>query len=73
MNKFWDKVRDCKHENTYDCYHDSVYCSTPYCSASEYHCKDCGVFITECGCGSSSGMSGWSSRRVDNYWKRKLK
>ena len=64
MSKFWDKVRECKHKNTYPDYYQNVYCGTPYCSGGESHCKDCGVYISECQCGYCNGMSGWP-------WKRK--
>ncbi len=59
---FWDLVKKCDHKNRTD-YYEDVGCSTPYCSGNESHCRDCGIYITECGCGSESGMSGWSHRR----------
>jgi hypothetical protein len=71
MSNFWDKVAKCKHENTWDCYDAYVGCDTPYCSASEYHCKDCKAYITECDCGSSSGISGWPHKRVMKWQKKK--
>ena len=46
---FWDLVKECDHTNRTDHYED-VGCSTPYCSGNESHCRDCGVYITECGC-----------------------
>jgi hypothetical protein len=68
---FWDKASVCKHENTYDCYTGYVYCSTPYCEAHEYHCKDCGVYITGCLCGASNGMSGWPYKKVRAHERRR--
>jgi len=62
-NKFWDKVLKCKHENLDPNYYEYIGCPTPYCSGSETHCLDCGVFISECGCGYNNGMSGWSHKR----------
>jgi hypothetical protein len=69
-NKFWDKVYVCKHENKSPFYLGGGSCGTPYCSIYEYHCLDCGVYISECGCGSNNGLDGWSSRRRMN-WERK--
>jgi hypothetical protein len=71
MSKFWDKVYQCKHKNLYPDYYENVYCGTPYCSGNESHCKDCGVYIAECGCGSSGGLSGWSYERVRRWQKKK--
>jgi len=62
-NKFWDKVLKCKHENLDPNYYEYIGCPTPYCSGSEVHCLDCGVFISECGCGYNNGMSGWPHKR----------
>lgn len=67
--KFWNKVSQCKHKET-DNYLVSVYCDTPYCHGHEYHCKLCGVYVSECGCGSNSGLSGWSHKRWINHEKR---
>lgn len=57
----WIKAMTCKHENITD------YCvrACGICGGSEYHCKDCGVFFTDCKCGSNSGMSGWPAKK----WK----
>ena len=65
----WDKVLTCPHKNTTD-YYEDVFCGTPYCSGYEYHCKDCGAFITECSCKTMSGVSGWSSKRWKAHWNR---
>jgi len=67
MSKFWDKVENCKHENLSPDYLKSCGCTIPYCNGYEVHCLDCGVYITKCGCGGQSGMSGWSQRRWWNY------
>ena len=67
MSKFWDKVLKCKHENLYPHYLRGISCPTPYCRGHETHCKDCGAYITTCGCGFLSGMSGWSESRSRKY------
>lgn len=64
--KFWDKVKDCKHEPN-DKYLKLINCSTPYCSGYEWHCKHCGVFIIECGCGFCNSMSGWSEKKINSH------
>ena len=67
MSNFWDKVMKCKHENLSPDYCEYIPCGTPYCSGCEEHCLDCGVYISNCGCGSNYGMSGWPEKR----WKNK--
>lgn len=62
-DKFWNKVGRCKHKNLSPDYCGNVYCTTPYCNGNETHCLDCGVFISECGCGCNNGLSGWSYKR----------
>lgn len=69
MNAFWDKVLECKHDDLYEDYIEQVPCSTPYCSGFEVHCKDCGVYISKCGCMTENGMSGWSRKRWLNHFK----
>jgi hypothetical protein len=69
--KFWDKVSNCKHEAT-DNYYIQFNCGTPYCTVTEYHCKHCGAYIQECGCGSNDGISGWSYKRWKNFNDKKL-
>lgn len=61
--KFWDKVKKCKHENLSETYYQMFTCDTPYCSGHEVRCKDCGVYISKCGCGANNGMSGWPMKR----------
>lgn len=72
METFWKKVHKCKHEPTSN-YLKYIYCDTPYCSCHEWHCRKCGVYISECGCGCNNGMSGWSEKRWKNYNKKKYK
>ena len=73
MNKkFWDKVHKCKHENISPNYFDVINCPTPYCQGDEYHCLDCGVYITVCHCKYMNGMSGWPDKRK-KYEKRQNK
>ena len=63
---FWEKVGKCKHENLHEYYHAWGSCPTPHCGGwDEYHCKDCGAYITECRCGVNNGISGWPHLR----WK----
>lgn len=63
MNDFWDRVERCRHEHISPNYLEFIQCGTPYCTGSEYHCLDCGAFITECGCHSIGGVSGWPYKR----------
>ena len=49
MITFWDKVEKCEHKNLSPGYCEYVRCSTPYCRGDEFHCLDCGAYITECG------------------------
>ena len=60
---FWNRVDRCSHAHISPDYLVSVRCSTPYCDGQEIHCLDCGVFISECGCGAEDGMDGWSNAR----------
>ena len=69
---FWDGVLDCSHDNLSD-YSKMITCWTPYCSGNEYHCLDCGAYISECRCGCESGMSGWPEKRWNTYHSRKRK
>jgi hypothetical protein len=73
MTKFWDKVSKCKHKNLDASYYEYVPCWTPYCSGWESRCLDCGVYITECGCGFNNGMSGWPDRRWQRLQNKKEK
>ena len=63
MSEFWDKVTKCKHEHLSPNYLELIPCGTPYCRGSESHCLDCGVYISECGCNSNNGLSGWPYKR----------
>lgn len=63
MNKFWEKVKKCKHKNLSSNYCEIIPCGTPCCSGYETHCLDCGVYITQCSCGYNNGMSGWPEKR----------
>ena len=69
MKNFWDKVSECEHKNLSE-YFEFVYCPTPYCKGHELRCSDCNVYITECGCGSCRGKSGWPEKRRDNKNRR---
>lgn len=57
----------CKHKNISKYYYEYIPCSTPYCSGTEIHCLDCGVYISDCGCHFMSGLSGWSKKRWKKY------
>ena len=67
---FWERVQQCKHTNLYPDYYTYVSCGTPYCSAGEVHCKDCGAFITTCGCGYCNEISGWPYLRQKKLWQK---
>lgn len=62
-DKFWAGVSKCLHKNLSSNYHASVHCSTPWCYGNESRCSDCGVYISECGCGASNELSGWPQKR----------
>ena len=70
---FWDRVIKCKHENLYPDYLVTFKCSTPYCYGEEVHCKDCGAYISSCGCGANNDISGWSDARWNKFNKKKEK
>jgi len=70
---FWDKVSKCKHKNLSPNYLEYVECGTPLCQGYESHCLDCGAYITECGCGFVSGISGWGERRNQAQWRKNEK
>ena len=69
MSVFWNKVMKCKHKNLSENYYVHIFCGTPYCSGWEEHCLDCGVYISDCKCGSNYGMFGWPEKR---RWKQKI-
>lgn len=71
MSKFWNKVSKCEHKNISPNYYPLIRCGTPYCNAEEIHCLDCGVYISDCQCGSNIGLSGWSHRRWINFFRNK--
>jgi len=72
---FWARVEICKHKHTTG-YYSTGMCDTPYCGGwIECHCRDCGVYFTECRCGCSDGLSGWSYKRRISYnikYKKKV-
>ena len=70
---FWDKVENCNHENFYPDYYVSFECDTPYCTGYEIHCKDCGAYISQCGCNFNNGISGWSYAHHRKLEKKKAK
>jgi len=52
----------CRDEDLTD-YYAHGWCSTPLCPGwAEFHCRECGWFFSECGCGSESGCSMVSRR-----------
>jgi hypothetical protein len=69
MSNFWNKVMKCKHKNLSSDYCAYIFCDTPYCSGWEEHCLDCGVYISNCRCGSTHGMSGWPEKR----WSKRIR
>lgn len=60
MNDFWTKVESCDHEDVAD-YGNRLSCTCGH--SFEWHCKKCGVYITDDPCGERSGMSGWPAHR----------
>ena len=53
-----------------------ISCGTDYCSGDEMHCKACGWFITQCGCGSCNGASKISykaEKAIEKKKKRSLR
>lgn len=69
---FWERVKKCKHNNISPNYLEDAGCcmSDMGSHSAEYHCLDCGVYISECGCGCSTGLSGWPKKRWDNLVRR---
>lgn len=63
MNEFWTRVLNCEHKHISPNYLELIACGTPYCSGTEYHCLDCGAYVTECGCHFLNGVSGWPRKR----------
>lgn len=65
---FWQRVDACSHEATENygvhvsCSHEELGCAGGF----EWHCKHCGVYITDDPCGAVAGMSGWPHAR----WKK---
>ena len=70
-NKFWHVVEKCDHKNLSPNYCEHIYCETPYCSGIEEHCLDCGIYLSDCGCHSNQGISGWSNKRWLNFYRKK--
>ena len=70
-NMNWEKAEKCEHKNVYPNYHVLLPCTCG--KATEYHCKDCGVFFSYCGCHEQDGMSGWSAKQWKNFYKKKNK
>lgn len=72
MSVFWDEVLECDHKNLYPDYFVGHTCTGAVgCRVYESHCKDCGVYISECACMTESGMSGWPWYRWLNYYKKR--
>lgn len=56
----WKRAAKCNHENRTEHYRNGR-CGTDYCDGwTETHCRDCGIFITACPCGSNNSFDGWS-------------
>ena len=58
-----ERISRCEHKNLYPNYSVSIPCGTPYCSGEETHCRDCGGYISDCGCHYNTGISGWPQKR----------
>jgi hypothetical protein len=68
----------CKEEPCPDGKHDfypdylgDTWCSTPYCQASEGHCRKCGWFISSCLCGAENGASKRSNAYYDTIERKR--
>jgi hypothetical protein len=48
-----------------------LYCWTDECCGDEYHCRKCGWFISECGCGFMNGASKISNKRWETIQRKK--
>jgi len=69
LSPFWQKALACKHERTR--WTNRGGCWTPLCGGwDEYHCLECGVYITRCDCGTEDGMSGWPHKRWQSLYER---
>lgn len=64
----WDKAAKCEHKNLYENYAEMA-CNI--CGGYEYHCRDCGIYFTDCRCGDNRGMSGWPLKRWKTYYKKR--
>jgi hypothetical protein len=64
----------CKHERLSPDHYVPVSCGNEHLGCfggRESHCLDCGLFIVDDPCFSTSGESGWPERRWRNYWRKK--
>jgi hypothetical protein len=70
-NRQWS----CPHTQLSETYFKSFNCETPYCEGQEVRCKQCGIFITTCGCGYNNSASGWPRKRWNDFImnKRRMK
>jgi hypothetical protein len=66
MTAFWRRVRRCKHKRESPNYHSHQYCGNEEVGCAgglEWHCLDCGAYITDDPCQVTKGMSGWPAKR----------
>ncbi|MCK9596703.1 hypothetical protein M0R19_05925 [Candidatus Pacearchaeota archaeon] len=65
----YDPDDNCEVEHKNKVQHNYWSCPTPYCSAIEYYCPDCKMYLVECGCGFESGMfsNSFIERQNDFY------
>jgi hypothetical protein len=75
LNRFWETVASCEHEHIYERYFaDLGTCSTPGCGKIiEVHCRDCGIYLTECKCGKNDEFNGWSYKRRKNHANKHIR
>lgn len=72
VSTFKFKKFRCNHKNLTD--HLVIFsCETPYCRATETHCRDCGAFLISCGCGYNDGIEGWSRKRFRQLMEKQSK
>jgi hypothetical protein len=55
----------------YPNYHRYLSCGTDECGGLEVHCRKCGWFISECGCGYLRGASKISDKAWNTIYRKK--
>jgi hypothetical protein len=55
----------------YPDYSPYIPCSTDECAGSEFHCRKCGWYISECGCGYLRGAQKISNKRFETIMRKR--